>query len=153
MLKSELIALLAPLPEGEVTADMINFDLAGVVVGAHVLEGKIVVEVEVTKDYGSSDRTDVDRLVGFAVQRGVAPQKLMEFAGEDPDRLNNGGIREAVTLLLDNEDAEWLSDLIEECPCCCPECGNELVSRMIPNEHDPDDKAYEEVQVCPNCPP
>ena len=151
MLKSELMALLAPLPEGEVTADAFNFDLKGVVTGAREVEGKVVLEVEVTEDYSDASRDAVDRLVGFAVQRGISPTKLMQLAGEDPDRLNNGGIREAVELLLEQDDEEWLEDLIEGCPTCCPDCGADLVPRMEENEANPDDKSLVEVMRCPNC--
>ena len=57
-------------------------------------------------------------LVEQARDRQLSPEQLMLRAGEDADRLNNGGLEEAIGLLLDDEggDVEWLEWLIETTP-------------------------------------
>jgi hypothetical protein len=57
-------------------------------------------------------------LVEKARERHLSPEELMLSAGEDPDRLNNGGLEEAIRLLLEDEDGdvEWLEWLIDTTP-------------------------------------
>jgi hypothetical protein len=56
---------------------------------------------------------DREQLVALAEDRGWKAHELMLAAGEDPDRLNNGGLTEAVTLLLEQDEPEWIEWLIE----------------------------------------
>jgi hypothetical protein len=56
---------------------------------------------------------DRDWLVALAEERGWKAHELMMAAGEEPDRLNNGRLAEAMTLLLDQDEPEWIAWLIE----------------------------------------
>jgi hypothetical protein len=52
-------------------------------------------------------------VVQIAEARGLTTAHLVLQAGVDPDRLNNGGLAELVSLLLDEgDDPEWIEELL-----------------------------------------
>lgn len=53
-------------------------------------------------------------LVIKAEKSGITSAELASLANIDADRLNNGGLHEIVGLLLEDEDPEWVGDLIDE---------------------------------------
>ena len=60
------------------------------------------------------------------------------------DEQVTNGISDVKVLEVVNADAELFEGR-------CPKCGAEMVSRMVPNEANPQDKTLTEEQVCPVC--
>ncbi len=51
-------------------------------------------------------------LIAAAQKKHLTGELLLIACGEDPDRLNNGGLSEAINLLLEEDDADWIMGVI-----------------------------------------
>mgnify|MGYP000912530696 CR=1 FL=1 len=59
------------------------------------------------------NRVALERLVIMATRLGLRSFELALRLDIDPDRLNNGGIREVLELALIDDDPEWIMHQME----------------------------------------
>lgn len=58
----------------------------------------------------------VERLTRLAVDKGFMSSGLAVLLNIDPDRLNNGGLMEVIELALEDDDPEWIEEMINSDP-------------------------------------
>jgi hypothetical protein len=60
----------------------------------------------------SHRKVAVDAIVAAAERNGMDAARLMMACGEDPDRLNNGGLNEAAAILLEQDNVNYVLSVI-----------------------------------------
>ena len=72
--------------------------------------------------------------------------KLLKF--DEENRWDDALPKLCGQKLAVKDEIDFLEELLED---RCPKCGAAKVSRMVPNEANPQDKSLTEERVCPVC--